>query len=86
MPLLFDKDTDTIGLHSRNIYREGELEELATTEDSSVVQREVRRTVRLFNELEHYRTIRNFRIIHKEGKRQDSIGGPPDYTSASFWQ
>ena len=53
MSLLFDKDTDTIGLHLRNIYREGELEEGATTEESSVVQtegnRQVRRKVRLYN-------------------------------------
>jgi death-on-curing family protein len=53
MALLFDKDTDTIGLHLRNIYKEGELEEPATTEDSSVVQKEgnrqVRRHVRLYN-------------------------------------
>ena len=38
MSALFDKDPDTIGLHLRNIYREGELSEAATTEDSSVVQ------------------------------------------------
>jgi Virulence protein RhuM family/Fic/DOC family len=53
MSLLFDKDTDTIGLHLRNIYAEGELEESATTEESSVVQvegkRQVRRRVRLYN-------------------------------------
>jgi len=53
MSLLFDKDTDTIGLHLRNIYQEGELEELSTTEKSSVVQKEgrrqVRRSVRLYN-------------------------------------
>lgn len=53
MALLFDKDTDTIGLHLRNIYAEGELDEAATTEESSVVQtegkREVRRRVRLYN-------------------------------------
>ena len=53
MSLLFDKDTDTIGLHLRNIYAEGELDEGATTEDSSVVQpegkRQVRRKVRLYN-------------------------------------
>jgi prophage maintenance system killer protein len=42
---LFGKDTDTIGLHLRNTYREGELEEAATTEDSSVVQTEGRRRV-----------------------------------------
>lgn len=53
MAQLFDKDTDTIGLHLRNIYGEGELEESATTEESSVVQtegkRQVRRQVRLYN-------------------------------------
>jgi len=53
MSQLFDKDTDTIGLHLRNIYSEGELEESSTTEDSSVVQtegkRQVRRPVRLYN-------------------------------------
>lgn len=51
--LLFDKDTDTIGLHLRNIYKQGELDESATTEESSVVQKEgkrqVRRNVRLYN-------------------------------------
>jgi len=50
---LFDKDTDTIGLHLRNIYKCGELQEDATTEKSSVVQKEgnrnVRRTVRIYN-------------------------------------
>jgi prophage maintenance system killer protein len=53
MALLFDKDTDTIGLHLRNIYREAELDESASTEDSSVVQtegkRQVRRQIRLYN-------------------------------------
>ena len=38
---LFGKDSDTIGLHLRNIYKEQELEENLTTEDSSVVQQEV---------------------------------------------
>lgn len=53
MSQLFDKDTDTIGMHLRNIYAEGELDEAATTEESSVVQtegnRQVRRRVRLYN-------------------------------------
>ncbi|MCB0711740.1 MAG: virulence RhuM family protein [Ignavibacteriae bacterium] len=53
MALLFEKDTDTIGLHLRNIFQEGELEEQATTEEYSVVQREgkrdVRRTIRFYN-------------------------------------
>ncbi|MEJ2587035.1 MAG: hypothetical protein P8165_05535 [Deltaproteobacteria bacterium] len=32
MSILFEKNTDTIGLHLRNIYREGELDESASTE------------------------------------------------------
>ena len=53
MAELLDKNTDTIGLHIRNIYKEGELEPDATTEESSVVQnegsREVRRTLKFYN-------------------------------------
>lgn len=53
MSQLFDKNTDTIGLHLRNIFKEGELAESATTEESSVVQQEgnrkVRRKVRFYN-------------------------------------
>jgi prophage maintenance system killer protein len=53
MAELFDKDTDTIGLHIRNIYREGELAREGTTEESSVVQneggRQVRRQVSFYN-------------------------------------
>jgi hypothetical protein len=37
MAELFDKDTDTIGLHIRNIYKEGELTPKGTTEESSLV-------------------------------------------------
>ena len=39
MSELFAKDSDTIGLHIKNIYTEGELERIATTEDYSVVQK-----------------------------------------------
>jgi len=50
---LLDTSTDNVGLHLKNIYGEGELEEAATTEESSVVQREgrrnVRRKVRIYN-------------------------------------
>lgn len=50
---LFEKDSDTIGLHLRNIYKSGELNEKATTEKSSVVQKEgkrnVTRTLKLYN-------------------------------------
>lgn len=53
MAELFGKDTDTIGLHIRNIYKEGELTPEGTTEESSVVQdegeRRVRRNVGYYN-------------------------------------
>jgi prophage maintenance system killer protein len=45
MSELFGKDVDTIGLHIRNIYKEGELIAGATTEESSVVQEEAGRSV-----------------------------------------
>lgn len=38
---LFDKDSDIIGVHLKNIFIEGELEEGATTEVFSAVQMEV---------------------------------------------
>ncbi len=51
--LLFDTSTDNIGLHLKNIYTEGELNEVSTTEDFSVVQqegsREVCRTIKHYN-------------------------------------
>lgn len=53
MATLFDKDSDTIGLHLKNIYTEGELDAAATTEESSVVRqegsRQVRRKIRFYN-------------------------------------
>jgi prophage maintenance system killer protein len=53
MAALFEKDSDTISLHLKNIYKEKELEESSTTEDSSVVQQEggrmVRRKVKFYN-------------------------------------
>jgi len=53
MGLLFEKNTDTIGLHLKNIYESGELQEIATAEESSVVQtegkRQVRRKIKFYN-------------------------------------
>ena len=50
---LFEKDSDTIGLHLKNIFAEGELDEAATTEQSSVVRtegnRRVARKVKMYN-------------------------------------
>jgi len=53
MAELFDKDSDTISLHLKNIYGSGELDEVSTTEESSIVQKEgtrnVKRKLRLYN-------------------------------------
>jgi hypothetical protein len=45
MAEVFDSSTDNIGLHLKNIYNVGEVEEPATTEESSVVRQEGRRKV-----------------------------------------
>lgn len=45
MAALFSKDSDTIGLHIKNIYAERELGKKSTTEVFSVVQKEGRRNV-----------------------------------------
>ncbi len=53
MSELFDCSVDNISLHLKNIYAEGELSELATAEDFSVVQsegsRQVKRTLRFYS-------------------------------------
>jgi prophage maintenance system killer protein len=69
MAELFDKDADTIGLHLRNIYVSGELDEQATTEDSSVVRQEGSRKVR--------RKIRSYNLdaIISVGYRVNSVKG-----------
>ncbi len=46
MAELFEKDSDTIGLHLRNIYKSEELDEVSTTEKYSVVRQEGKRTVK----------------------------------------
>lgn len=45
MAELFDKDSDTIGLHLKNIYKSRELIESSTTDKYSVVQKEGNRNV-----------------------------------------
>jgi len=52
MAELFQTSTDNIGLHLKNIYREDELDEKATTEDYSVVRQEGARQVNRM--LKHY--------------------------------
>ena len=71
MAELFDKDSDTIGLHLKNIYESGELEEGSTTEDSSVVRqegkREVRRKIRFYN-LDAVISV-GYRVNSRKGKQ-----------------
>jgi len=52
MSALFDTSTDNVGLHLKNIFSEGELEEDRTTEDFSVVRQEGKRQVR--RRVKHY--------------------------------
>ena len=69
MAQLFDKDSDTIGLHLKNIYQSGELEEHTTTEESSVVQQEGNRQVnrkRKFYNLDAIISI-GYRVNSKRG-------------------
>ncbi len=53
MGALFGCSSDNISLHLKNIYEEKELDEVSTTEDFSVVQREghrdVKRRVKCYN-------------------------------------
>jgi hypothetical protein len=46
MALLFDCSIDNVGLHLKNIYKEDELQELATSENFSVAQQEGSRFVK----------------------------------------
>ena len=66
---LFEKDKDTIGLHLKNIYNTGELDEASTTEEYSVVQTEGARKVR--RKIKHY----NLDAIISVGYRVNSIRG-----------
>jgi hypothetical protein len=69
MSELFGKDTDTVGLHLKNIFKEGELSESSTTEFFSVVQsegkRNVRRKIRYYNL--HAIISVGYRINSKQG-------------------
>lgn len=69
MAEIFDTSTDNVGLHLKNVFGEGELDEAATTEDCSVVQTEVRRQVR--RRVRHY----NLDAIISVGYRVSSRRG-----------
>ncbi len=66
---LFDKDSDTIGLHLKNIFATKELDKKATTEKYSVVQKEGKRQVRrnvLFYNLDAIISV-GYRVNSKRG-------------------
>jgi prophage maintenance system killer protein len=69
MAELFDKDSDTIGFHIKNIYKEGELDEKSTTGDFPVVQKEGSRQVK--RNITHY----NLDVILSVGYRVNSKKG-----------
>jgi len=52
MAELFGTTADSISLHLKNVYASEELEEIATTEDFSVVRQEGARKVK--RQLKHY--------------------------------
>ncbi len=63
---LFECSTDNVGVHLKNIYESGELEENRTTEFFSVVQKEGNRNVN--REIKHY----NLDVIISVGYRVNS--------------
>ncbi len=66
---LFEKDSDTIGLHIKNIFKEGELSEKVTTEFFSVVQTEGKRKVErnvMFYNLDIILSV-GYRVSSKKG-------------------
>jgi len=69
MAKLFSKNSDTIGLHISNIYKEGELDENSTTEYYSVVQREGKRNI--LRKIKYY----NLDVIISVGYRVKSKRG-----------
>ena len=69
MAELFEKDTDTIGLHLKNIYKSEELDEFSTTDKYSVVQKEGNRNVQ--RQIKYY----NLDAIISVGYRVNSKRG-----------
>ena len=69
MAELFESSIDNVGLHLKNIFADGELDEPSTSEDFSVVQAEGRRQVR--RSLKHY----NLDAIISVGYRVNSRRG-----------
>jgi hypothetical protein len=69
MAEIFDKDSDTVGLHIRNIYGTKELDSNSTTEFFSVVQKEGKRLIKRY--IRYY----NLDMIISVGYRVNSKRG-----------
>ncbi len=65
---LLDTSTDNIGLHLKNIYKDGELASEATTEDFSVVQQEGKRKVR--RQVKHYNLDAIISVAYRVNSRK----------------
>jgi death-on-curing family protein len=88
MAELFSRDSDTIGLHLTNIYKEEELSEFSTTELFSVVQiegtRKVKRKIKHYN-LDAILSV-GYRVNSKQGTkfRQWATARLKDYLVKGF--
>jgi hypothetical protein len=69
---LFETSSDNVGLHLKNIYGSKELDELATTEDFSVVQVEGSRSVN--RTIKHYNLDAIIAVGYRVSSERDSNG------------
>ena len=80
MAELFDVGMDNVGLHLKNLHENGELSREATTEESSVVQkegdREVRRSVTSYNLITAQSAKLSALKTHKKGLMQQLSPSP----------
>ena len=77
MAEVFQSSVDNVGLHLKNVYSDGELEEAATTEDFSVVRAEG--SCRIRRRLKHYSLDAIVSVGYRVNSRRAcaSASGPP---------
>lgn len=68
---ILDTSTDNIGLHLKNIYASGELDEIGTTEDFSVVQQEGLRSVS--RKLKHYNLDAIISVAYRVNSKRGTL-------------
>ena len=82
MAELFEVSTDNVGLHLKNLYEDGELSLEATTEESSVVQkegdREVPRPFTSNNRITAHSATLSSLKTHKKGLMQQLFPSPEE--------